>query len=148
MFFQLVPRGLSDLINQNDQISNWKKIIGIKKHAGKVRKKSVLFICYQQQSGIKKQGPSYLLMHVPLKYFFETLVNTSYPSFCYVQRFPGQRHIRSSKADSFHSKISPLFGFSHDLKEAKVQMKTQFSNGLKFCQIAKCALLKSFYTLT
>ena len=63
-------------------------------------------------------------MHVPLKYFFETLVNTSYPSL--LQRFPGQRHIRSSKADYFHSKNSPLFGFSHDLEEAKVQMKTQF----------------------
>ena len=45
--------------------------------------KSLSFLFVISSSQVLKQGPSYLLMHVPLKYFFETLVNTSYPSFCY-----------------------------------------------------------------
>ena len=37
-FFQLFPEGLSCLINQNNLESKLVKIIGIQKHAGKVRK--------------------------------------------------------------------------------------------------------------
>jgi hypothetical protein len=38
MLFQLVPGGFSYVINWNNYNSNWKKNIGIEKHAGKVRK--------------------------------------------------------------------------------------------------------------
>ena len=36
-FNLLVPGSFSDQINYNNQNSNWKKNIGIQKHAGKVR---------------------------------------------------------------------------------------------------------------
>ena len=53
MLFQLVPGDFSYLVNQNNKNSNWKKNIGIWKHAGKVRKYIWLQLSLLYNSGCK-----------------------------------------------------------------------------------------------
>ena len=39
MLFELVPGGFSDVINQNNQNSNWKKLLGFRNMQEKLEKK-------------------------------------------------------------------------------------------------------------
>ena len=75
-------------------------------------------------------------MHVPLKYFFETLVNTSYPSFCY-KGFLDNDTLGVLKLILFTQQFLHYLDFLMSQKKQKCRWKTQFTQKCIYTKICK-----------